>query len=328
MKPAWHVAIANISICRYARVSYRQYYSDPAVMLQAQKKAAAFLERRFGLKDCLKPFVDAPGGCLASVMGLRTIFPEENQLPCLNVTSPVIRSPQEIDNFSWKDLKADFNISWRIRAWRYLKEQGYPCRIGGHDGSIMTTAGQVTGNLVFLWLKHRPEAGRRLLDLVTQAHFKVEALDRILCGAEDAGYGYVGDDFAGLVSPEMFRTFLIPCYQKIYAGRAWRFFHSELLTCEHLRLAKDYLNISEFHGAGCARLTFEEMRQVMGEQFWVQLTPTELFRLSPAQIKERIKVLAQSGARVVQIYPGQDTPDQNLEAALEAVRKECPGGQL
>jgi hypothetical protein len=124
----------------------------------------------------------------------------------------------------------------------------------------------------------------------------------------------------------MFRKFVIPRYEMLYAGKASRFMHSELLRCEHLRIARDMLHISDFHGAGAERLTLSEMYEVMGHNFWAQLTPHELIYLSPVEIAERIKVMAGSGAGTVQIYPGRGTPDRQMEAAISAAQKECLGG--
>jgi len=328
LNPKWHVAVANISICRYAGISFRQYYSSPEEMLAAQLKAADELEKKFGLKNCLPPFVDAPGGCLASVLGMRTVFSGEDELPALDLSSPVVKKPEDIKNLKPKNFFTDFNLSWRLKVRQYLLGCGYDCRLGGYDGSVMTTACQLTGSQILLWLLEEPETAFSLMKLLTEVNQKLEDFDNQICGQQKQSYGYIGDDFAGLVCPEMFQRFLIPCYEKIYQGKTWRFLHSELLTYQHLRLAKDYLDINEFHGAGCEKITFEEMRKVMGENFWVQLTPTELLYLTPRQIRQRIKVLAHSGAMVVQLYPGRDTPDRNLEEALKAVNQECSGGQL
>ena len=165
-----------------------------------------------------------------------------------------------------------------------------------------------------------------MLDAVTDANLAIRALDESLNGPTAAAY--TGDDYAGLLSPDMFRRFAVPCYERLYAGHAERFMHSELLRAEHLRLARDLLQISCFHGAGCENLTLAEMHEIMGHAFWTQLTPQELLELSPQAIREKVKRYADSGAGTVQLYPGRGTPDANMEAAIAAAMRECAGGRL
>jgi hypothetical protein len=126
----------------------------------------------------------------------------------------------------------------------------------------------------------------------------------------------------------MYRRFVIPRYERIYAGMRIRFMHSELLRAEHLRIAKDLLQITSFHGAGCQNLTLDEMHEIMGHDFWTQITPQELLEGSPRTIEEKVKKYAQSGAGYVQLYPGRDTPEANMRAAIAAAEKECTGGRV
>jgi hypothetical protein len=124
----------------------------------------------------------------------------------------------------------------------------------------------------------------------------------------------------------MYREFAVPCYQRLYAGTEHRFMHSELLRAEHLRIARDELGITEFHGAGCVNLTLAEMHDIMGERFWTQVTPQEMLELSPSHLADRIAEFAQSGCSYVQLYPGRGTPEANMAAAIAACHRECPGG--
>jgi len=102
--------------------------------------------------------------------------------------------------------------------------------------------------------------------------------------------------------------------------------HSELLRAEHLRIARDEVGITEYHGAGCKNLTLTEMKDIMDERFWTQLTPQEMLELTPKEISERIKIFAGSGCSFVQLYPGRDVSEKNMNAAISACRKECTGG--
>lgn len=80
------------------------------------------------------------------------------------------------------------------------------------------------------------------------------------------------------------------------------------------------------HGAEAKNLTTTEMYQIMGHNFWVQITPKQMKEFTKYQLEEKIKEFANCGAEYVQIYPGRDTPDINMETAITTLKKECKGG--
>jgi len=326
MNPKWHIAFLNISITQYAGVTFREYYSSPAKTLEAQLKAAETVERRFGVGRFIKPFIDTPTGAMASLLGMKVVFPEGvDELPLVDPRFPVITDVADADKVCIGDPKKDGIMPMRIRAWQYYKDHGYPRDLGGGDTSIVTTACEISANSLLPGLVENPEGACKLLDVVMEANRILDDLGTSFRGKPATG-GYIGDDYAGLLSPDMFRRFVIPRYEKIYAGKTSRFMHSELLRREHLRITRDMLHISDFHGAGAEKLTLSEMHEVMGNNFWAQVTPHELIYLTPADLAERIKVMANSGAHTVQLYPGRGTPDRQMGAAIAALQKECLGG--
>ena len=327
MDPKWHIAFANISITEYAGMTYRDYYACPANTLEAQLKAAELAEKRFGVGRFIKPYIDMPPGALSFLLGMAVIFPEEDEVPSVSVTTPMITDMAEVHRIRIGNPRTDGWMGKCCRAWEYYRERGFDVRLGGHDGSIVTTACEVSGNSVLIGLTENPEAAEELFAVVLRANRIVADLDDSLCG-EVSRFAEIDDDFAGLLSPDMFRRFVIPFYQKIFADKTERFLHSELIRYEHLRIARDLLDITDFHGAGAEKLTLSEMYKVMGHKFWTQLTPHELYASTPEQIRERIKEFAGSGCGTVQLYPGRGTPERNMEAAIAAVRQECPGGPL
>jgi len=320
----WHIAFCNVTVTEYAGIRYRDYYDSPALMLEAQLKAIDRAERRWGVGRFLKPVVESPAAAFASFLGMPVIDPEEDEIPYMDPNRPLITDVADADRIKIGDPKSSGLMAKRWEAWQYYTQHCYKVRFGGYEGSVISNACEVTGGAVFAGLVENPAAARRLLDLMVDANLAVEALDESLCGPVTEGY--TGDDHAGLLSPEMFREFAVPCYERLYAGKRTRFMHSEILRAEHLRIARGELGITDFHGAGCKNLTLQEMYEIMGSDFWTQLTPQEMLELSPSAIAERIREFAQSGCAYVQLYPGRGTPDQNMEAAIAACRKECPGG--
>jgi hypothetical protein len=324
MDPQWHIAFLNIATTDLAGVTFRHYYSSPEAMLATQQAAKEEAERRWGAGRFVHMALDVPDARVTTLFGMRHVFSEDDEVPWTDPSSNPLTDSADVDLvpvFSPADCPA---FARKQQAWEYYRKQGVKVGLGPGAASTVTDACDLTANAFLVWLIEAPDAARRLLERITDAHFAIRDWCRGLLGVPVGGS--VGDDFAGLLSPAMFREFIMPCYRRIYAGANRIYMHSELLNVEHLRIVRDEIGFDEFHGAAHEKLSFADMREVLGRNFWVQLTPHELAHLSPAQIRERIKVLAASGAMAVQLYPGRLTPRANMDTAIEACRAECPGG--
>lgn len=328
MQPKWHIAFCNVTYTEYAGVRYADYYGSPAVMLEAQLAAREYAERRFGVGRFIHPAPDSPACLFASYLGMSVVTPKEDELPYLDSTRPLICDVAEWDRVRPADPRESGLMARRYTDWQYFRDHGYPGPFGGFEGSIITVAAEISSGALFAGLGENPQAARMLLQRIVEAQEHVARFSAGLAGTTYTGMIYTGDDYSGLLSPAMYRDFAVPCYQRLYADNESRFMHSELLRADHLRIARDEVGITEFHGAGSVNLTLAEQYEIMGEAFWTQLTPQEMLQLTPAQIAERIRELAGCGCKCVQLYPGRGTPERNMEAAIEAVQRECPGGPL
>ena len=329
MQPKWHVAFCNVTYTEYAGVTYREYYGSPAVMLAAQLKAREVAEERWGVGRFMGVGVDVPSGAFASFLGMGVIEPADaDEIPYLDSSRPLITDVAQADEIRIGDPKTSGLMAKRWEIWQYYQAQGHKVGLGGFGGAVISTAVEISGGALLMGMVENPAGAHHLLGRIMDAG---EALGRFgaeLAGVEYTGTGYTGDDFSGLLSPAMYREFAVPCYLRLYAGHEQRFMHSELLRAEHLRIARDEVGITEFHGAGCVNLTLQEMRDIMGERFWTQLTPQEMLEFTPGQIDERIREFAGCGCSYVQLYPGRGTPDRNMEAAIAACQRECAGGPV
>jgi len=260
---------------------------------------------------------------VTTLFGMRRVFSHDDEVPWTDPASAPLTDMADVDALPVLDPNDCPAFEAKRRAWEYYNSQGVKVGLGA-GASTVPDACDLSGSAFLSALIDAPHLAKRLLERVTDAHFAVREWCRQVTGVPVGGS--VGDDFAGLLSPPMFRDFIIPHYRRVYEGASRIYMHSELLNVEHLRIMREEIGLDEFHGAGTENLTFAEMREVLGHAFWVQLTPHELAHLSPAAIRERIRVLASAGAMAVQIYPGRLTPPQNMEAAIDACRAECPGG--
>ncbi|MBT3374887.1 MAG: hypothetical protein HN742_08105 [Lentisphaerae bacterium] len=324
MDPQWHIAFLNIATTDLAGVTFRHYYSCPEATLTAQLKAREEAERRWGVGRFVHTSLDVPGVEVTTLFGMRRVFSEDDEVPWTDPASNPFTDMNDVDAVPVL-APADCPVfAAKVKAWEYYNSQGIKMGLGAGAASTVTDACDVSGNAFLTALIEAPELAHRLLERITDAHFAIRDWCQSITGVPVGGA--VGDDFAGLLSPSMFREFVMPQYHRVYEGASRIYMHSELLNVEHLRIIRDDLGFDEFHGAGTEKVTFAEMYEVLGHNFWVQLTPHELAHLSPNEIRERIKVLANSRAMAVQLYPGRLTPPENMEAALDACREECPGG--
>ena len=326
MQPKWHIAFCNVTYTEYAGVTYKQYYGSPAVMLEAQLAAKEYAERRWGVGRFMHPGVDMPGCSFVSFLGMEVIEPDADEIPYVDTSRPLITDVADADQIRIGDPRTQGLMARRYEAWQYYRDQGYTVGMGGYSGAVISSAMEITNSAVLIGFMENPDGARRVLERIVDAQQALGQFDASLRGATYSGTTYVGDDYAGLLSPAMFREFALPVYERLYAGNQSRFMHSELLRAEHLRIAREELGITVFHGAGCELLTLEEMHEIMGEHFWTQLTPQEMLEFTPAQIDERIAEFAQCGCSHVQLYPGRGTPEDNMEAAIESAQRHCPGG--
>ncbi|MCX8083195.1 MAG: hypothetical protein N3D17_07410 [bacterium] len=324
MEPKWHIAFCNVTITKYTGMRYVDYYDAPVNMLEAQIKAAEYVEKKWGVGKFITPYIDSPSSLIPSFLGMDVLYPSEDELPYIDSKNPLLSKLDDIKKLSIPDYKKAGLMAKRWEAWQYYKSCGYEVRFWETQGSIITTACEISGNAIFVWLIEAPEEAKRVLDFIVDVDRHLVEVDKNLCGENLNGTTY--DDFSGLLSPEMYKKFAVPYYEKLYDGKKTRYMHSELLTAEHLRIAKDMLDITSFHGAEAKNLTTEEMYEIMGHNFWVQVTPKQMKEYNQYQLEEQIKKFANCGAAYVQIYPGRDTPDINMERAIEILQKECKGG--
>lgn len=328
MNPQWHIAFCNVTYTEYAGVKYRDYHDSPAVMLHTQLRAKQVAEEKWGVGRFINPGVDLPSCAFPSLFGMSIIVPEEDELPYLDSTYPVISDVADAGQITIGDPQT---TGWMARRWefyQYYRAQGHNVGLGGYGGGIITTACELTNSAVFAGLLENPQGAQRVLDKVLEAEIMLATLDAELRGETYQGFTYTGDDYAGLLSPAMFQQFAVPAYERLHGANTTRFMHSELLRADHLRIAREELRITDFHGAGSKHLTLQEQYDIMGEDFWTQITPQEMLELSPAQLGETIKEYANCGCHCVQLYPGRGTPDANMAAAIAACERECAGGSI
>jgi hypothetical protein len=194
----------------------------------------------------------------------------------------------------------------------------------GIEGPI-TSAKLLRGQEFFTDLYLHPAAAHRLLDLVTESFIQFARANRRVRGApEDQGGTGLCDDFAGLISPQMWPEFVVPYYERLYAafGDGPRTMHSELLRPGHLPFLLD-LGLTSFDPGQDQYLTVPSIREAApGLHFTWNL---HTIRVMKEETPERIVALCRQaiadGAPALMAEPCRGSPPENLEAFLEAGRE-------
>lgn len=115
-------------------------------------------------------------------------------------------------------------------------------------GGPIPSAFALAGSNLLLWMMSDPEKVHRLMDIVTESHIQVISYFDSLTGREPHHFQPMGADIAEMLSPDTFKEFVVPYYNKVwetYSG--YRSLHmcgkiDHLLQSLRDDLCIDYLN--------------------------------------------------------------------------------------
>jgi hypothetical protein len=224
----------------YAGRSLRDYYLDKQAAWGINRLARARIAETFGWQVGVKmPYLAYAS---LTALGAAIAYPPDGQ-PM--VASPIIRSPADLDALPpLGDITKVGAVAHLIDMWRYLSEQeGETVPLSFGNEAPVTAAVLLRGTDFLTDAYENPAFAHRLLARLTELFILTARTYRQLTGQPPAG-GEVGmaDDFAGLLSPAHYRTFVIPYYNRIYEemGAQRRSLHSELLRPEHLPLLAEF----------------------------------------------------------------------------------------
>lgn len=316
----FELAIEEEYICKVAKVSLHDYYQDPQTMIEAQHAAAQYLENAFGLGKMVVFSPTLSSYAEASVFGLEILFGENGESPWPARHSVFSSIEQACEAEPWRcgeDLVTRTLRYYRIM--RRLRPQ-LPVRIEKCVGGPITTAVALRGQDFFLDLYDEPEASMAFLEKITDTSMQIREKIESAVGAP-MQQTWIFDDYAGMLPPDLYEEFAIPCYRRIYErfGRFGRILHSELLHQEHLRIAKQHLDITYFNPASAQNLTICACREVMGEYFDWQITPQQL-AAKPEEAVALLDTVIEQKPPVISLYPYDDTPPETLAACIRRLQ--------
>ena len=251
----WTIMVSPEFITEQGGISLRQWTTSPAAKIEAIAETEEILEKEFGLN----PLGDSVSTGTPSYLTLKIIGNAEIVMPedhYFMVRGTVLNSIHEIGKLKIPDSIIDHPEMAPYREqYRWLVDhvdKRLSVGMGPGTQGPVTMAKLLRGQDFFADLVEFPDEAHRLLEIVTDTIIKAwsevrEFLNQPLTGTDIA----IHDDFAGLMGPNHYRQFAVPCYQRIYEAFSpkRRLFHSELLREGHLRylgeMRVDYLNLGE-----------------------------------------------------------------------------------
>ena len=117
------------------------------------------------------------------------------------------------------------------------------------------------------------------------------------------------DDFASLVSPDMWPEFILPFWNRIYQSVTTgphRFLHCEDMSPAHLKYLKD-AGITYYQPSVSDKLSPETIKAATDVEFDWLLYSYRVVNMSDQQIQEWVDIVVESGVRIIRTQFGTHT---------------------
>ncbi len=217
-------------------------------------------------------------GCVRGVeFPLEWQWPADGPPKCVHM----LTEPEQIDALQMPEPTAGLNAR-RIEWYHAICELAKDCdvRLNGrrlkirvsinHPGGPIPAAFSLAGANLLEWMLTEPERTHRLMKIVTESHIRGNQYFDTLLGLPAGHSVWLGADIAEMLSPAMFREFVVPYYRRVWEvyGRP-RTFHMCGRIDHLLEIIRDELQIDHLTGFGFVT-DRNRLAEVMGGR--VQLT--------------------------------------------------------
>ncbi|MBN1641645.1 MAG: hypothetical protein JXA09_10450 [Anaerolineae bacterium] len=316
----WRLAIPAEVRCEYAGTQQGAYYTDLDVYLRTERLFAERFEEATGYRP--PPSWALPMAAYEGVaaLGGELVFPADHQ-PMIANQGRVLRTPEEVDALGAPHPWTVERFRENIERWQALRKRLPGQRVGfsaGQEGPV-TTAVLLRGADFFLDCATDPARAHHLLAVCTDTYIAFSRTVRDVTGGRPRDPVGIADDHAGNLSPDMWPTFVLPYYDRIYAeleaGR--RSMHTELVRPAHLSLLAslrlDHINFGENQ-----YLTVRDVVRALDVPFdWHIKTVSEMQQGTPAQVREAYRRAVADGAPAMSCELTVGTPVENIRAFIE-----------
>ena len=302
---------------KFINSSYDKFCLDYRFLVEANIKCNEY----FGI-DMLNTMSDAFRE--THDFGANIVFPYDSLPIC---TEHFIKGPDDLKKLKLFDPLSSTRILDRIRAVElYKKETGNQYSIlGWVEGSFAEAADLRGVSEIMMDLYDEPEFVKELMSICCEEGI-ICAKEQIKAGADFIG---VGDAAASLVSPAIYREFVLPFEQKLFDEIHRAGAKVKLHICGNInhilddvwKSGADIIDtdwmvdfkkaVETFKGHSCANGNFDPV--------------SILYSGTPEGIREAVKKCLEAGDETTFISAGcevpKDTPYENLKAVYEALKE-------
>jgi len=306
-------------ICEFLKLDNALYYSDFDYQQEHRLRCSKITQREIAYT--IYPAVDFGVVMDASIYGGRVNY-ESNATPTLK---PVLNDPEEIDAFVEKMNRInplEQGLVPKYLDWREKLYTKYDMKLtyGGGIKGCATMLGQICGITNFLtWIATDPEQIQKLIACWLDTTIKYTNAMRAVTNYQSNKNGFsFASDVAGMLSPKMYREFIMDAEKEIYdlfapTPKDARFYHADSQMLHHLETLKDMgvnqVNIDPYIEP---KQILEKMPDVI---IFGQIPPLKvLFMGTPEEVITCAKRdIGQAGKQLVLTTAGSINPGTSFE---------------
>ncbi|MDD4891890.1 MAG: uroporphyrinogen decarboxylase family protein [Phycisphaerae bacterium] len=238
---------------------------------------------------------------------------------------PCIHSPEDIDRLAEPaDYLAAGLVPRRLALAAELKRRR-PNASGsiGHDlEGPVTTAALMMGPSFFMLPYDDPERAHKLLAFCTRSSISYCRVLNARTGSSPDG-GHVGfpDDFAGMLTPPLFREFVLPYWRTIFEEfkATRRSLHCELLHPEHMPFLEE-LRIDDYDPSVDQYLPAEALRQHCRVPYGLRIWPAWVQDKSAEELVAMYRRFAADQPRYIMFHLHRLEDEPKIAALLAVAR--------
>ena len=324
----WTLAIPPEVLCEKANTRVDDYYLVPDLRLQTHQRAREYFMHKFEHDIGTYVGTGLTSYWNATLFGAELEFQGDNQAAVHKRVLSSIEAvrhlkpptPEDVPNLPrYREL-----LKQHKQMEKLIVDTGFHASFArfGFQGPF-TTATILRGTDIMMDIALSPALVKELLEKVVEAQCNVMNFTERELGIDIKTCG-MGDDYAGLISPDMYGEFCFPYMKQLYDryGQDARSLHCETLKRGHHKYL-NMLGLTHYDPGVNPDITLEDIRvECPGLYFTVNLfTVRDMVNKAPDEIRKLCKDYIHRGAPGVMTEITVKTPEENIRAFLETVRE-------
>ncbi|MCF7854979.1 MAG: hypothetical protein K9N51_09290 [Candidatus Pacebacteria bacterium] len=324
----WTLAIPPEVFCEKAGTSVYDYYHVPDVRLETHRRARDYFLKRFDHDIGAHVGNGLTSYWNATLFGAEIEYDDQNSQGAVHkrvlsaveaVRSLVPPQPNDIPNLP----RYRFLLEQHERMTRLVEGTAFTASFGAFPfQGPFTTATILRGTDIMMDVAMQPGLVKDLLQKIVDAQENVMTFSEKEFGITRCSCG-MGDDYAGLISPDMYGEFCYPYMKQLYDayGVEGRSLHCETLKRGHHKYL-NMLKIDSYDPGNNYDVTIEDILEECPDIFFTYnlFTVRDMVNKAPSAIRELCADYIRRGAPGIMTEITVNTPEENIQAFLDIMR--------